>query len=67
MKIMLKKYYQPTPKSWRKLGDAILFAGTSMTGYAIFNESHTFTLISLLLTIIGKTLTNFFTDVEEPK
>lgn len=66
-KTILKKYYQPTPKSWRKIGDAILFIGTSMTGYAIFNESQTFTLVSLVLTILGKAVTNFFTEVEESK
>lgn len=58
----IKRYYQPTPKKWRKLGDSILFAGTTMTGYAIMNESHTFALISLSLTVLGKTLTNFATD-----
>jgi len=58
----IKGYYQPTPTRWRKIGDSILFAGTTMTGYGIIHESHTFALVSLALTVIGKTLTNFFTE-----
>ena len=60
----IKGYYQPTPTRWRKIGDSILFAGTTMTGYGIINESHTFALVSLAMTVIGKTLTNFFTEDE---
>lgn len=64
IKTKMKRYYQPVPKKWRKIGDSILFAGTTMTGYGIIHESHTFALISLALTVIGKTLTNFFTEDE---
>ena len=58
----LKKYYQPTPKPWRKVGDSILFAGMTMTGYAIFSEDKWFAIVSLILTVAGKTITNLFTD-----
>jgi len=58
----LKRYYQPTPVRLRKIGDSILYAGTTMTGYAIFSESKWFAIISLVLTVLGKTLTNCYTD-----
>jgi len=61
-KTKLKRYYQPTPKRWRKVGDSILFAGMTMTGYAIFGEDKWFAIISLVLTVAGKTITNLFTD-----
>lgn len=58
-------YWKPTPKKWRIIGDTILFAGTTITGYSIYTENHTFTLISLVLTVFGKAITNFATEKDE--
>ena len=55
-------YWKPTPKRWRMIGDSILFAGTTITGYAIYQDNHLFTLISLILTVLGKAITNFATE-----
>lgn len=58
----LKNYWQPTPKKVRKLGDALL----AMSMYSQTQEM--FTGHSILLTsvsiigLIGKFLTNFFSD-----
>jgi hypothetical protein len=57
-----KPYYKPTSVKWRKVGDSILFTGMTMTGYAIFGEDKWFAIISLILTVAGKTITNLFTD-----
>jgi hypothetical protein len=59
---MLKKYYSPTPKKWRKIGDTLL----ALSLYAQTQEA--FTVHTKLMTgiaiagLIGKFLTNFFTE-----
>lgn len=65
MKKIIKNYYAPTPKKWRKIGDTLL----ALSLYAQTQEA--FTVHTKLMTgvaiagLIGKFLTNFFT--EEPK
>lgn len=58
----LSKYYSPTPKKWRKLGDSLLAVSTMVTTYAIAEEMKTLSLIALGIGVIGKFLTNFFTE-----
>lgn len=52
-------YWKPTPKKWRKVGDSILLAGTTITSYAILSEDKIFAVVSLILTVVGKIITNF--------
>lgn len=59
------RYYQPTPKFWRMVGDALLTLGTSVTAYSILEGDKTWTLISLFATVGGKFLTNFAIDLKE--
>jgi|TARA_R110000868_G_scaffold303124_1_gene563632 hypothetical protein len=54
------KYYAPTPVKWRKLGDALLGISTTITGFAIYEEIRWIAITALLLGVIGKFLTNFF-------
>ena len=56
------KYAGPTPKKWRKLGDALLGASTTITGFAIYEDAKWVAITSLVLGTIGKFLTNFFTE-----
>mgnify|MGYP000916276043 CR=1 FL=1 len=58
----IKNYYSPTPKKWRKLGDALLAISTSVTGYTIYANEPTIAVISLVLGVVGKFLTNFFSE-----
>jgi hypothetical protein len=58
----LSKYYSPTPKKWRKLGDSLLAVSTMVTTYAIAEDMKTFSLIALGIGVVGKFLTNFFTE-----
>lgn len=71
MKASIKNYYKPTPKKWRKLGDAILYGCGSIgaTGLITFDQlkeifaAHELKIIIgavLILGFIGKFLTNFF-------
>lgn len=59
---MKQNYYSPTPKKWRKLGDALLGVSTTITGFAIYEEAKWVAITALVLGVIGKFLTNFFAD-----
>jgi len=74
---MLKNYWAPTPKKWKKIGDALLATSTMITvgGMLQFeNLKEIFTLeqirwitiAPMVLGVIGKFLTNFFKDPEIP-
>jgi len=56
------RFYQPTPIKWRKLGDALLAVSTAITGYAMYEDIKWIALTALLTGVIGKFLTNFFTE-----
>ncbi len=55
-----KCYYAPTPVHWRKLGDALLGVSTTITGFAIYEETKWVAITALVTGVIGKFLTNFF-------
>lgn len=74
----LKNYYKPTPKKWRKLGDAILAVGVFVTAGGliefdrlskIFNEKELKIIIgcALICGVVGKFITNFFKEDDENK
>ncbi len=57
-----KHYYQPTPKKWRKIGDALFVASGFITASAIAQGNDWLSYTALFLGIVGKILTNFFSD-----
>lgn len=78
MKISTKSYWAPTPKKWRKIGDAILAVGTFVTAGAlleydkmkeIFTPQEVKIIIAaaFVLGVAGKFLTNFFTTESDDK
>lgn len=63
MKNLGQLYSSPTPKKWRKIGDALLAVSTTITTYAIADEWNKYaTLSALILGVVGKFLTNFFSE-----
>lgn len=58
----MKNYYLPTPKKWRKIGDTLLAVSTTITTYAIVEEIKWIAITALVLGVIGKFLSNFFTE-----
>lgn len=59
----MKTFYKPTPKKWRKLGDSLLVASTTLAAFSIANEWDKWIQITALVTgVIGKFLTNFFSE-----
>ena len=67
---MINNYYKPTPKKWRKIGDAILFLSASISAFIptspLDEGSKLWTMFGLnIFGIIGKTATNFFKEEDE--
>lgn len=74
MKLNIKHFYQPTPKKWRKIGDALLATGTFITsgGLLAFDQLTNILTpkelkiiigVAFLMGVIGK----FITNMVEPK
>lgn len=70
---MMKNYWEPTPKFWRKIGDSILYGCGIIGASGLFafdqikeifgpNELKIIIGSTLLLGFIGKFLTNFFKE-----
>jgi len=55
-------YYAPTPKKWRKIGDTLLAVSTTITTYAICNDLKWIAVTALAMGVVGKFLSNFFTE-----
>ncbi len=75
MKHLINNYWKPTPKKWRKMGDAILATGTFVTAGAlveydkmkeIFTAQEVKIIIAaaFVLGVTGKFITNFFKEEE---
>jgi hypothetical protein len=73
MKEMIKHYWMPTPKKWRRLGDGLLAGSTVLAVGGLWqfdNLKELFTstelkgliITSIVLGVIGKFLTNFFKE-----
>lgn len=56
------RFYKPTPVKWRKLGDALLAVSVTITGYAMYEDVKWVAMTAIITGIIGKFLTNFFTE-----
>ena len=62
MKFGWKHYFSPTPKRMRVLGDSLAAAGTFGAGIVILNGNPALGTIIMSVSIIGKFISNFFTD-----
>jgi len=62
LKFGLGQYAKPTPKRLRRLGDGLLLASTIMTNETMIDKP-AIASIALIAGVIGKFLTNFFSEV----
>jgi hypothetical protein len=62
MKFGWKHYFDPTPKRVRVLGDSLAAAGTFGAGLAILNGYPIAGTTIMVVAVIGKFISNFFTD-----
>ena len=65
MKFGWKHYFEPTPKRVRLLGDSLAAAGTFGAGISILNGHPIVGTTIKVVAVIGKFISNFFTDVVE--
>lgn len=61
-----KHYFSPTPKRLRVFGDSLAAAGTFGAGIAVLNGHPIAGTIIMVVAVIGKFISNFFTN-DEPK
>lgn len=70
---MMKNYWTPTPKKWRRLGDSLLAVATVIAIGGIWQydslkeifstgELKIMIVSSIIFGVVGKFLTNFFKD-----
>jgi len=73
MKELMKRYWTPTPKKWRRIGDSLLAVSTVLAIGGLWqfdNLKDVFTpielkvmiVLSIVLGVVGKFLTNFFKE-----
>lgn len=62
MKFSWKSYFKPTPKRMRVFGDSLAACGTFGASIAILNGNPIVGTIVMVVAIIGKFISNFFTD-----
>jgi hypothetical protein len=62
MKLSLKGYYEPTPKTLRKLADGLLALSLFTTGFGVVMEFKILAVIFIIIGGIGKFGINFFSD-----
>ena len=73
MNELMKRYWTPTPKKWRKIGDSLLAVSTVLAIGGLWqfdnlkdvftpNELKVMIVLSLVLGVVGKFLTNFFKE-----
>lgn len=60
-----KYYFSPTPKRIRVLGDSLAAAGTFGAGIAVLNGHPVVGTIVMVVAIVGKFISNFFTEETE--
>jgi len=62
-----KNYWDPTPKTYRIIGDILLALGTIITTNGIMEGNSTMALIVLIISVLGKFFTNLAGGNEEPQ
>ena len=63
----MQSYYQPTPKKWRKIGDACLLLSVSISGMVpgmpISDTGKIWAMLGCnIFGVAGKVITNFFKE-----
>lgn len=62
MKFGLKHYFAPTPKRIRIFGDSLAAAGTFGASIVVLNGHPIAGTVIMVIAVIGKFISNFFTD-----
>lgn len=62
VKRLQKRYWLPTPKFFRKLGDTLLASSTMVAGYATYAGYEWTAYVAIVSGVLGKFLSNFATN-----
>ena len=62
MKFSPNGYWAPTPKKIRKMADSILAGATFASTYAVMNDHPKLATAIMVISVIAKIASNFFTD-----
>ena len=62
MKLTLKGYYEPTPRTLQKVADGLLALSLFITGFSVVMEFKILAIIFIIIGGIGKFGANFFSD-----
>lgn len=62
LKFGISQYFKPTPKNIRIFGDLLLTTSTFLGGYSMIMESKTMSIVIIAMGLIGKIITNMFTE-----
>lgn len=62
MKLSVKGYWHPTPKSIRKAADSILAGATLAATYSVVNDHPHLAVAIMIVSVVAKVVSNFFTD-----
>lgn len=57
-----KSYNKPTPSLFRKIGDALIIVGSTITSISAFTMPPVVTAVAAICTGLGKILTNCFSE-----
>jgi hypothetical protein len=60
-----KHYFEPTPKRMRIFGDSLAAAGTFGASIAVLNGHPVAGTTIMIVSVVGKFISNFFTDAPE--
>jgi len=55
------RYWKPTPKTFRKIGDTLLACSTMIASYSIYAGFEWVAIVAIVSGVVGKFLTNFST------
>tara|TARA_R110000868_G_scaffold136447_1_gene349408 strand:+ start:18795 stop:18992 length:198 start_codon:yes stop_codon:yes gene_type:complete len=62
MSRLKKRYDSPTPKLFKKIGNALLASSTLIAGYSMFAGFEWVAIVAIACGVIGKFLTEFTTE-----
>jgi hypothetical protein len=62
MKFGWKRYFEPTPKRIRVFGDSLAAAGTFGASIVILNGHPIVGTVIMVIAVVGKFISNFFSD-----
>jgi hypothetical protein len=65
LKKIIENYRAPTPSKWRRIGDSLLGICIFASPYQIIKDCHACALTLLFIGIVGKFITDFYSEKKD--